>query len=133
MTKSKAADYAKAQAYYEMQETEKRAMGIKTVHRAVVNWIEGDLVSAEDYSECDHSAKGKRNILFHLEKAPVTWGTPLDCQYDAKRKYRDVPPKLKKGYAISVEYAGDDEGYLTGVRSVVIITMHPDADLLFDL
>jgi hypothetical protein len=105
------------------------------MHRrlVVIDRVRKDaLVFASDYSECDHSTDGFRKVMFRV--APeVAKGLVTGAAYSLEYATEDVQkPYTWKSNSGKTTYSCPQMFYHK-VANLVLVSRHPDADLLLDL
>lgn len=102
----------------------------KKLYRVSIDRIRKDgLVFATDFSECDHSTKEARSVMFRPKDAEI-----VEVQYDSKDiKTGEKPGILKEGYGVGIEYGYEEKNFLHKIKRIYIIYKEPNTDWLLDL
>lgn len=105
--------------------------GLIALSRIVVDRIREDkLIFGSDFSQCDHSTKGYRKIMFRNKlNYPFEEGSVyfLTCVYEDVLK-----PHISKSRSGKTTYL-DPKVFLHKVSNIQLVSERPDVDLLLDL
>jgi hypothetical protein len=95
----------------------------------VIDTVRKDgLVFASDFSDCDHSSDGYRQVMFRTQE-PLVIGAAYSFEYESEEPQKPVAVKSRSGKTTRVH----PRYFYHKVRNFTLIDKNPDVDLLFDL